>query len=138
MRKKATVAINFNWIYVGIVGGILLLSALVIISNVKKSAKQELVFDTKAYLENIYKNIQLSKKSETSVKLPDVEIIFECNSFYFEDAELSNTPLTDNIVFSPKLVKQEIFGYSLSFFMPFEAEYFSYITSPGVKYVFIE
>ncbi|MCM2325765.1 MAG: hypothetical protein NDI94_04830 [Candidatus Woesearchaeota archaeon] len=136
--KKAIIMSQLNWIYIAFVGGIIILSALTVIGKMKKSSEYNLVSDIKIYLDNILKNIQLSNKAEMDIKLPDVDVIFECDSFSIKGQQSSGLPISDNIIFSPRILRDKMFGYSLYWNMPFETEFFSYVTSPGVKYYFID
>jgi hypothetical protein len=135
MMKKG-MDIQFNWIYVIVVGAVLIIVGISIIGGIKKNANLALVSDVKMYVDNSFRNIQLNHNAQSEINLPDVEIEVLCDTFTVSRKDASGLPLTDIILFSPELLKDRILGYSLSFQMPYETEYFSYITSPGVEYVF--
>ncbi|MEK6916329.1 MAG: hypothetical protein AABW92_01165 [Nanoarchaeota archaeon] len=138
MLKKAEISLQFNWIYIIVVGSIILISGFAVVSNIKKTSINELILDLKLYLDTIINDIQLDKESEHTVMLPDIEIEFECNSFSIKDSEYSSISLLDNILFSPNIIKRTLLGYSLHWNIPFTTEFFSYITSPNVKYAFLD
>lgn len=133
---KRGMNIQFSWIYVTIVGVILLIIAVTIIGNIKKNASYALTSDIKMYVDNSIRNIQLNHEGVSQINLPDTEIEIYCDTFSVGKADAGGWPLTDIIVFSPGLIKDQILGYSSSFQMPYETEYFTYITSPGVEYIF--
>jgi hypothetical protein len=136
LQMKRGMNIQFSWIYVSIVGAVLIIVAISIISGIKKSADYSLVSDVKMYVDNSFRNIQLNHGAWTLIDLPDVEIDIFCDTFSVSRKDSTGWPLSDIIIFSPQLIKGQMLGYSASFRMPFEAEYLTYVTSPGVEYVF--
>ncbi|MFH2019873.1 MAG: hypothetical protein ABIJ34_00515 [archaeon] len=136
--KKGEFGFHLNWIYVTLIGIVIIISAGGLISSIKRSAEFDLLTDVKAYVDNILKNIQMNNDAESEVNLPNVDVLFECDTLTVRSTESSSIPLTDNVLFSPDKIKNNILGYSLYWYMPFDAEFFSYITSPRVKYTFLE
>jgi hypothetical protein len=135
---KKAFSFPLNWIYAGIVGAAVLMLTVIVVSNMQKSASYAIVSDVKIYADNAFKNIQLNHKTDMSFDLPSVNIIMSCDTFSVDNAESSTLPISDNIIFSPDMLKTKILGYSYVWRVPFETEYFTYVTSPGVRYVFID
>jgi len=136
--KRGEFGFQLNWIYVTLIGIVILITAGTIISNIRQNAERSLLIDVAAYVDNILKNIQLNTNAESESNLPNVDIHFECDNLIAQASESYTISLSDNILFSPDTIKNDLLGYSLYWYMPFDTEFFSYITSPRVKYVFLE
>ena len=129
--KKAQIQMQFNWIYIAVVGAIILIAGLSIVPKIKKSATDSFNYDAKSYIDLILKNIQLNPKAQTTTELSGVEIKFDCESYTIDEI---STPLS-SIVFSPDKISGKMLGYSQYFEHPFKAELFGFVTSSNIKYV---
>ena len=132
--KRGQIQIQFNWIYIAVVGAIILIAGLSIIPKLKKSATDSFNYDVKSYLDLILKNIQLNPKAESSTELSGVAIKFSCDRYIIDEI---SSPLS-SIVFSPDKITGNLLGTSRYFEHPFKTELFSFVTGSNIKYVLKE
>ncbi len=141
LKKKGVVEIQFNWIYVSIVGAIILLVFFSIASGIKKGSERQMEYEALKYFDELFVLMQGSEHTESSISLSGMEIEFDtaktgedqCNYYRISDSEedMKNVP-----VFSPDIIKKEMYSYSLGWDIPFRANYFLFLTSSEVAYVF--
>jgi len=142
MNKKGVIEVQFNWIYVAVVGAVFLLVFATIAGNIRKSAKRSLERDATTYFDEIFTSLQGSENTEHSISLPDlsIEVDADKNFCYFYrigDSDLQGRKTNYVPIFSPKLIKKEILSYSLGWDIPFRAGYFLYMTTPLAAYVLV-
>ena len=142
MRKKAQVEIQFNWIYVAIVGVIILAIFVAIANGIRVSSRTKLEADALTYFDEIFVSMQGSENTEHSITLPGLDLEVEtsadnCNFYTIEKSKLEGRSTEYVPLFSPDIIKKNILSYSLRWDVPFTANYFLYITSPDIAYVFI-
>jgi len=129
---KRGVEIQFNWIFIAIIGGIILIISLTIVPRIKNEARQRLISDVQAHLDNMLNSINFDTQSENEFPLVDEDVVFTCNSYKIGDGQ--ELPTHYHSIFSPQVIKTRMYGYSLPFEFPFKTTYLSYITSPEVTY----
>ena len=123
MNKKGQIELQFNWIYVAVVGAILLAIFVSIVGGIKKSARTELEIDAITYFDEIFTSMQGSENTEHSVTLPGLDIKVastkeNCNFYTIDGSSLGGRSTEYVPIFSPNLVKKEILSYSLGWDMP--------------------
>ncbi|MEK6916529.1 MAG: hypothetical protein AABW92_02190 [Nanoarchaeota archaeon] len=140
--KKSQVELQFNWIYVAVVGVAFLLLFISISSAVKKNAEAKLADKTVEYFDEIFTNLQASDKTEDSIMLPGMAIKIatdrdNCNFYTVEGTDLEGRSIEFTPLFSPDVITRKVLAFSHSWDMPFRAAYFLYLTSPEIAYVSI-
>lgn len=136
MNKRGEIEVQFNWIYIAIVGGLVLVAAFSIIPKLLKSSEQSTASDFTAQLESMITAIKYNSNSENELNLLSTEFIFNCADFSLTHPTIGALSTENQPIFSPNIIKSRIYGYSLIWEMPFKTEYFTFLSSPGVKYVF--
>ena len=131
---------QFNWIYIALVGVIILAIFINIASGVRKSSKTQLEIDAINYFDEIFTSVQASENTENSITLPGLELEVKtdrdsCNSYTISGSNLGGRSTEFTPLFSPEIIKKRILSYSLGWDMPFRVNYFLYLTSPDVAYV---
>ncbi|MBU0665814.1 MAG: hypothetical protein KKB65_01435 [Nanoarchaeota archaeon] len=140
--KKAQIAIQFNWIFIFIVGAIILAFFLVVIKSQTTESNAEVAAELINNLETIIKTSQQSKGSFKSLSLPTVTIGFTCEEdiSFFELKESSykkDNPF--DIIFAPEEISgNNLFMWSLEWKLPYPVAHFQYLTNNRIKYVIID
>jgi uncharacterized protein (UPF0333 family) len=142
MKKKGQIEVQFNWIYIAIVGAIILVIFLNIANGIRKSSRTELEIDAINYFDEIFTSLQGSENTEHSITLPGLEINVAsdedyCYEYSISDSEFGRRRTEYVSLFSPDAIKTRILSYSLGWDIPFRASYLLYLTSPEIAYFFV-
>lgn len=142
ITKKGTIEIQFNWIYIAVVGVILLTIFLNIAGGIRKGAQQQLAIEAVNIFDEIFTSLQGSEKTEHSITLPGLELELAsddevCNYYSIKDSDFGRRSTEYLPVFGPDLIKKEILSYSIGWDIPFRTNYFLYLTSPEIAYVYV-
>lgn len=132
--KKGQINLQFNWIYVLIIGAIILVGGLSIIPKLIKYSTNSYVTNVKMYIGSMLKTNQLNVQGEDLIELGGAQIEFTCDYYLIVESDLGPVPLRD-IIFSPSLISGNLLGYSRYFVLPYKTEFFNFITSSNVKYI---
>jgi hypothetical protein len=141
------IEIQFNWIYVAVVGAVILLVVGSIIMNIQKNAKDKLEYGAINYFDNIFTSMQASENTEHSVVLPGMEIeidtpereadVENCNYYRIKGSSMQGKSIEYVPIFSPSIVQKKILSFALGWDSPFRANYFLFMTSPDIAYVIV-
>ncbi len=142
ITKKGAIEIQFNWIYIAVVGVILLTIFINIAGGIRKGAQQQLAIEAVNIFDEIFTSLQGSEKTEHSITLPGIELELAsddevCNYYAIKDSDFGRRSTEYLPVFSPNLIKKEILSYSIGWDIPFRTNYFLYLTSPDIAYVYV-
>lgn len=133
--KKGIIEVQFNWLFVLIIGAvILMLFAGIIIrqKNISETSKNVLLLNN---LDAIFSGSEASKGTVNIVKIPETRIEFRCNRYSI--GKLSKQLDVMN-VFPPSILKGDrLISMTLDFSMPYRITNIVYITSPKYRYLFI-
>ncbi len=131
-NKKAEAESQFNWIFVLVAGGVILLFFAIFIYRYRdlNDKKLEIKFnqdlDLMISMSGITSN---SLNNRSDVPFKDFE--FSCQG-------LGVTDFRKKVVFAPSIVKtRRLYLYSHPFLTPFMVSNFVYVISPNIKYVFV-
>ena len=141
-NKNGAIEIQFNWIYIAVVGVIILTIFLNIAGGIRRGAQQQLAIEAVNIFDGIFTSLQGSEKIEHSITLPGLELELAsdsevCNYYSIKDSDFGRRSTEYLPVFGPDLIKKEILSYSIGWDVPFRANYFLYLTSPDIAYVFV-
>jgi hypothetical protein len=134
-NKKAQAEAQFNWIFVLIVGGVILLFFTAIVLKQKSVSEQKLSANIVSDLESIFTGAYVSKDTSHLLDVPKLDVDFDCSRFYLGQV---NKPLGKQIVFAPSKIKgTQVLTWTLEWNFPFKVVNFLLITSPEMRYVFV-
>ncbi|MBC8500601.1 MAG: hypothetical protein ISS25_01010 [Nanoarchaeota archaeon] len=140
--KKAQISLQFNWIFVFIVGAVILLFFLVIVRSQTKDADYELAGEIIKNLDTVVKSSEQTAGTLKMIKIPDVTIEFVCEpdtkvSFYdIGNGVSKDTP--HDIIFSQKeLSGTELISWTQSWNVPFRIGFFQYLTTRRAQYIIV-
>jgi hypothetical protein len=137
MRKKAAIGIQFNWIFVLIVGAVLLFFFFSIINKAKESSDESINIKMLGYFENILSGTNIKIGTVENYTLGRGELLeLSSDSYNFQR---SSRQIRNKIVFGPNLIKGEkLILYTDYWSMPYKVDYFVYLTSNEVRYVIVD
>jgi hypothetical protein len=139
--KKAQIAIQFNWIFIFIVGAIILAFFLVVIKSQAKQSNLELSAELINNLDTIIKTSQRSSGSFKIIDLPAVTLNFVCKDG-FSNYELGNTGLKKDIpydvIFAPSEMNgAQLISWSVDWKVPYSITSFQFLTNSRIQYIVV-
>ena len=133
--KKAVIEVQFNWLFVLIIGAVILIMFSGIIirqKNISETSKNVMMLNN---LDAIFSGSEASKGTVNIVRIPETRIEFRCNRYSI--GELSKQLGVMN-VFPPSILEGDrLISMTLDFSMPYRITNLVYITSPKYRYIFI-
>jgi hypothetical protein len=141
MKKRGAIGLQFNWIFVLIVGGLILAFFVTILQSQMKTSELETQVTVQSRLDSLMQNAILSPGSLFEVTVKDVDIkIDDCNAgFYMNDNR--NLRLGLETAFSPDHIvsdRDEVVMWTLPWSMPFRITNLMYVTNKDILYVLVE
>jgi len=136
MRKKAAIGVQFNWIFVLIVGGVLLFFFFSIINKAKESSDNTVNVKMLDYFENILSGTNVKVGTVQNYTLAGGTLELSSDSYNFQK---SSKQIRNKIIFGPNRVQGEkLIMYTDYWSMPYKVDYFIYLTSDEVRYVVVD
>lgn len=140
--KKAQVQVTFNWIYIMIAGGVILLFFAGIVVKQKAASEEALTGDVLRVLETILTGASLSEKTKNKVDisgLADYTLFFNCEEGVGEyGIQGQYRENAVDPVFSPREIKgRQLNLWSLPYHLPFKVIDFLFLTSGNTKYFLV-
>src|SRR3989344_5861328 len=130
--KRGVVEVQFNWIFVLIVGGIILFFFISLSMRQKEVSTRRLSGELLQDLELIITGQSVSVGRTTVLDLPPVEIGLTCDSYTILQQA---SPLRNSIVFGPPtLIGPKLIAWTQELRAPFRVTNFVYLTGSGAKY----
>lgn len=143
-KKKSQISIQFSWIFILIAGAIILIFFIGIIYKQKAVSETRLAGTVATDLEAILTGARISTGTVNVIQIPKIEATFTCDemgdSWFGVDWEKTGIKksLPIEVVFAPNLIKgKELITWALDFSAPFKVTNFLYLTSPEIRYIFV-
>lgn len=143
--KKGIVEVQFNWIFILIVGAIILMFFISIVVQGSRTSNRKTAAQITFDMSSIFSGALVSTNTEHIVEIPPIDIYFECDnntgysSYRVSDSE---APIGDGlIVFSPSYVSgkgRELLTWSTDWNVPYRVSNFLYVTAPAHRYIIVE
>ena len=137
-KKRGQVELQFNWIFIFIVGVIILGIGINIIPKLQTTSEQSVSIDLQAHLDGMISSIQYDLDAQNSFNLYGQEIYFNCNSYELKNSEVMSASIENSIIFSPNVIQDDLLGFSKLIEQPNKFAYASFLTSPEIKYVLVK
>ena len=83
-------------------------------------------------------NIQYDLETQNSFDLYGQEIYLDCNNYFLKESEKLSKSIENSIIFSPNHIKKEMLSFSKLIEQPNKFAYATFITSPDIKYIFLD
>jgi hypothetical protein len=134
--KKGVIEIQFNWIFVLIIGAVILIVFTGIIlrqKNISETSKNVLILNN---LDAVISGAEASTGTTNIIRVPKTKIEFRCNRYAV--GQLSKQLDIMN-VFTPRtIIGDRLLSTTLDFSVPYRVTNLVYLTSPEYRYVFVE
>lgn len=137
MRKtKQGVEMQFNWIFVLIIGAVILIFFVSIVQKQKSASQTTIDAQIKTDLRTILTNAMVSDGKTFAITVHNTPVAYSCDGFTIGSLE----PFRQGVMFAPNLLQSQsgkIVVFTKDWAVPFTATNFVYLTSPEVRYIFI-
>jgi len=134
-HRKASIEIQFNWIFVIVVGALILFFFITIVNKQRENANKKMAFDMLTDIELILAGQKVSIGRSDIIETPPLEIDLTC-----DDYSIYGIPRRtgNNIIFSPTRIKGDrMIAWTLDWSVPFRVANFVYLTGADAKYYLI-
>lgn len=137
--KKAVIDIQFNWIFVIIIGALILLFFVTVIKSTEKSSTNTINAELVQHLDNIISQSIADVGTTRTIKMPNAGVEVDCSQINIQSASTSGKSIVYKSIFSPSLIKDrtDMIAYSINYQMPYPVDYFLILTSKQIRYNFI-
>jgi hypothetical protein len=133
--RKAQAETQFNWIFVLIVGALIIAFFAFIVVKQRSASEAKFSGKISQQLNTILVSAKVSSGTVQEIPTPEISIRFTCNDYYIGPA---SQRLGSRVVFAPEYVEgNSIITWTLDWNVPYKVTSFLYITSPLVKYVVV-
>ena len=132
--NKGSMSIQFNWILVLIIGGLILTFFISVVQKQRSVSEENIASSIQTDLQSILASSHVSTETASVIEIPSNEIQYSCEGF-----KVGNQfPTKFRYTFAPDLLKSDrntisVFSYDWS--MPYKITNFLYVTSPDIKYL---
>lgn len=132
-QKKSQIEVQFNWVFILIVGAIILLFFIAVVDAQKKAADKKLAFDILGKIDLIISGALTIPKTGQIFDMPKIDFNLGCDRI---TALGIDKQFQDRIVFGPDLLKgRQMIVWSQDWNVPYKTANFLYMTTENVRYV---
>jgi hypothetical protein len=144
-RRKAQIEIHFNWIFVLLIGGVILFFFFTVIGNQKKQADVEIASDLVGSLDSVFSTITSNPDTVDSFPFIRANLEFLCDidenqmmtSHYFIQG-VGPVDTRYTAIYSPaKLEGSNITSWTQTWKIPFETTVITYLANERTLFLFI-
>lgn len=139
MKFKKGIAIQFNWIFILVIGALILIFFFAIINKQRTFSEQSLDKETLEYFDNIISGTNIKIGTVENTSLGSFALELSPDFIKIAGSTWEGIPLRNRIVFSPNLIKgDKLISYADYWSIPYKVDYFIYLTSNEVRYIIID
>ncbi len=133
--RKAQAETQLNWIFILIVGAIILAFFTYIVMKQKTSSEAKFAGKVSQQINTILVGAKVSSGTVQEIPTPELAIRFTCNDYYIGPA---SQRLGNRVVFAQEnLEGTKLITWTLDWNVPFKVTSFLYMTTPNVRYVIV-
>jgi|GEM_PF-1194745 len=133
--RKGQVETQFNWIFVLVVGAIIMIFFVAIVMRQKASSEFKISETVMTDLQSIFIGGSVSTGTSQLIETPKIEIDFDCATYGLRGV---NKPIENTVIFAPTKIKgRNIITWTLDYNLPYKVTNFLYLTTPEMRYIFI-
>ena len=134
--RKAIIEVQFNWIFVLIVGAIILAFFVTLITSQKKISEDKLSFSSLVTFDSILASAGVSANTLVVIDTPKVDFEYDCNSFRIGTIARQTK---ERPIFSSRILRgRQLITWTKDWFYPFKITNFLYLSNPEKEYVFVK
>jgi hypothetical protein len=134
-KKRGAIEVQFNWIFVLIVGALILVFFINISNAQRKNADQKLSFDLISKIDLIMSGALAIPKTGQIFDMPNIPFNLECNAISTSGV---SKQFPDRIIFGPDVLKgKKLVVWSQDWNVPYKITNFLYMTTSGVRYIVV-
>lgn len=148
VNRRASVEVQFNWIFVLIIGVIILLFFVGVAQWYRGAKEKEIAHSVVSKLQTILTGAEVSEQTASQIDLPRIELMFSCDPrqcgpegctsyFEFEDTGISQDTPADIIFTQSRITTDFVNAWSLPWGMPYKAANMLYLSTPDVQYYLV-
>ncbi|MBI4896136.1 MAG: hypothetical protein HY832_01155, partial [Candidatus Aenigmarchaeota archaeon] len=144
--KRGQVDVQFHWVFILIIGAIILSFFVGLSLWYKGSQEQKITADIVTSLDSVLDTAKQSPKTARTTTIPDITLSFSCSpdecSDYgcisdFSGGGISQSTETEILFALHDLSGSELITWALEWQLPYKIANFLYLTTDRVRYVFV-
>ncbi|MFH1506303.1 MAG: hypothetical protein ABIE94_04950 [archaeon] len=138
--KKGIIAAQFNWIFILIVGVVIIAFFLTTSRHQEQNADVELAVSFLRHLDPILSASERSPGTLQKISMPDMKMGFTCEDTYSKliVGDGYEQDLTYSIIFATSVIRHRtLYTWSLDWNTPYKVAPFLYLTTPDTKFYFV-
>jgi hypothetical protein len=133
--RKAQAETQLNWIFILIVGAVILAFFTFIVIKQKGASESKFAGKVSTQLNTILVGAKVSSGTVQEIPTPELSIRFTCNDYYIGPA---SQRLGNKVLFAPEYLEgNKLITWTLDWNVPFKVTSFLYMTTPFVRYVIV-
>ena len=134
--KKGAIEVQFNWMFVIIVGSLIILFFFSVVKTTGKASNEGIYIELKQHLDSILSQSQVDVGKTRTISLPRISLDIGCTTLDIEKASSAPKQIVYRTIFSPDKIGDgaDMITYSQYWDMPYPVDYFLYITSRQIRY----
>lgn len=136
VKKKGIMEVQFSWIFILVVGAIILLFFASIVTKQKQSSDIKFSGTLVKRMRSILTGVEVSSGTSHKIDIPNARIELTCDTY---SIGRTGGSYKNKIVFSPSLIRgDEMVTWTLPWSAPFKIANLLLLTGLNTKYVFID
>ncbi|MEM4267620.1 MAG: hypothetical protein QXK37_02205 [Candidatus Woesearchaeota archaeon] len=146
--KKGVVDTQLNWIFVLIVGGIILIFFIGAFNWYKTKKNTEFADEVLTKLRAVMTSSEVSENTAKVIAIPEVPLVFTCyldtcgefgctSQFEFENTGVRQNTEVDIVFATNKIESDTLLTWSLPWKAPYKVADFLYLSNPRVRYILV-
>tara|TARA_Y100000310_G_scaffold2558_1_gene3289 strand:+ start:7460 stop:8467 length:1008 start_codon:yes stop_codon:yes gene_type:complete len=134
ISKKGVVETQFNWIFILIIGAVVLILFTGVIVRQKNVSDTSTELNLLESLDSIFSGLETSSGTVSLVAIPNSKIEFGCNAYSV--GEVSRQSITS--IFAPSFLEgSDLVAMTLAWKLPYKAANLVYLANQQTRYIFV-
>ncbi len=141
MGQRAEISVQFNWIFVTLVGALILLFFANIIYTQQKLSLSKISATVLNDIDAISSGAEVSRGTVQVISIPNLDLGFSCSETCACAYSLTGTQVAfgDKIMYAPDTIKgRRITAWTYDWSMPYRVSNMLYMTSPDARYIIVD
>ncbi len=133
-KKRGAIEVQFNWVFILIIGAIILLFFFSVVKTQKKISETKISSSVRRDITSIFTGASISTNTFSLIEIPKTEIIYDCEGYSIQ----KTNPIKQLVSFSPDTIySSQLMLWALPWNIGYRVTNFLYITSPNIRYVMV-